>query len=198
MGIRYLVSVLTHLSLQKEIPHSWGPDLPGCPEAVTMIFEATINCIQREMTSGEHSRGSWSGMGASGSGNDSGGHRVGFSRPKPIWPICLEVPLTFRYLFIIPVGGGGGGKRKDKAVKTAFPRAAGARGSHPAGVPRAAPKEGCALPEGSQQSPVPPGRGHLGHCRNPLPINTDEGFLRRLLGWNYVAQTKHIKWIIAN
>lgn len=58
MGIWYLVSVLTHLSLQKEIPQSWGPGLPGYPEAAT-ILEATINCIQREMISNEHLRANW-------------------------------------------------------------------------------------------------------------------------------------------
>lgn len=53
MGIWYLVSVLTHLSLQREILQSWGPGLPGYPEAATLL-EATISCIPREMINNEH------------------------------------------------------------------------------------------------------------------------------------------------
>lgn len=84
-GLWYLVSVLSHLSLQKEIPHSWVQTFLVAQKWWQWYFEATISCIQGEMTSSEHltcksfcvsRKGMWESC------EHSGGPCVGFSRPS--------------------------------------------------------------------------------------------------------------------
>lgn len=128
--------------------------------------------------------GLWSGTW--GSCNDSGGSRVGFSRPKPIWLICL------RKKYIIK-----GGKRQGS--EDCMSESSRSGGQPPSWVAAGLPqKRGVPRLGEASKDLYPPSQGYLRHCHNPLPINTDEGSLRHLLGWNYVAQTKHIKWITAN
>lgn len=94
MGLWYLVSVLSHLSLQKKIPHSWVQTFLVAQKWWQWYFEATISCIQREMTSSKHLTCkflcvSWKSMWKS--FKDSGRPCVGFSRPKLIWLSCLNI-----------------------------------------------------------------------------------------------------------